>query len=876
MTGIYIHDDIIAERRVRECRETGATKIDFASLSLTRVPPEMAELTQLTEINLDVYGDEDGFPGQGSGNLLEVPEYFGTFSKLETLNISYTSMVRFPASLENLSSLKNLALPVITHANSPTLKIENFERFLRAWHNLETLSITPENLPALAECIDELPCLKSLSISGVWQLYQDACKIWWIEEMEDKPACKRGLSILFEKLALKKTFTELAIDVPNSEVFRQIAGFVNLEKLTLSCVSLAAIPGCFEKLTSLKRLRIESKNWDNEFTLPESLSVLTQLESLSLTMPALLVLPDYIGSFSKLKKLELRNCGLVTLPESIGNLSGLEQLRIVRNSFCFGEEERNITVLPESFGSLRRLKKLELVSTELERLPESIENIRALEELTLHDDRLIELPASLSVLKSLRTLDLNIKHTSAPDFIGEYPELEELTLCGNNLRTIPDSIGNLRSLKRLAIYADAQAHIPESIGKLVNLEIFDVNVHNGKMESLPDSLANCRSLKRLHLHGVKAFPGQIGGLVNLEKLAITGSEAKSIPASIGSCIKLTTFEFNGNSLAVIPETIGNLTEMKKLDISIYNEDDREGDTGRTVPGIAAIPDSIGNLRNLETLKLYSALFKRLPETIGNLKKLEILNVTGNFNSLPESTGNCVSLKEIEVYGIGRGRSDESVLPASLGNLTDLRSFEIVDCPVKNLPNPSNWKRLRVLELIRTKITSLPEDTGSLSSLQYLNLDGSPVTALPETIGSLADFECLNLCDTHISKFPAAMSNLSKWSELTISAANMTALLESVAALRHLPSIEVRNPKVRKIPQVLKDRDDFYYNGDRKHPRISAELWQENSATSGEQFLPDPLPVRIAGFFIHLSRRVRFAVGRSIYVIKTRLENLMIL
>jgi Leucine-rich repeat (LRR) protein len=378
------------------------------------------------------------------------------------------------------------------------------------------------------------------------------------------------------------------------------------------------------------------------------------------------------------------------------------------------------------------------------------------------------------------------------------------------------------------------------------------------------------------LYGVNAIPEQIGSLVNLEKLVIRGCDAKSIPASIGNCVKLGKFEFQGGSLGDIPETIGNLGALKKLRISIYPEDSEENkDTGYAVPRTVTIPESIGNLRSLETLELRSALFNKLPESIGNLEKLEILNVTGNFNSLPENMGNCVSLKKLNICGSERKRTDEFTLSASMNNLTDLRSFTIVDCPVKNVPDLSNWKRLRVLELIRTNINVLPESTGSLSSLQYLNLDGSPVEALPESIGALTNFECLDICDTRIHKFPRNMSNLSKWSQLMINEVNMTALLESVSALRHLPYIDVINPKIREIPQTLKNRDDFYYNGDREHPRIGVELRRRNGVTHGVKFLFDPLSVRVRDslieFFTYLPWRVRSVADRLVYAIKARLE-----
>jgi internalin A len=263
------------------------------------------------------------------------------------------------------------------------------------------------------------------------------------------------------------------------------------------------------------------------------------------------------------------------------------------------------------------------------------------------------------------------------------------------------------------------------------------------------------------------------------------------------------------------------------------------------------------------LELHSDLFDRLPESIGNLQKLEILDIMGNFKSLPETIGNCVSLKEFKIKNRERGRTDECRLPAAMANLADLRSVSIIDYPVKNLPNLSKWEKLCVLRLIRTSITDLPKNINNLPSLQYLDLSGSPVDELPETIGALANLECLDICDTNIKKFPQSMGNLSKWSQLTINEVNMTALLESVAELRHLPYIEVINPKIRRIPQSLKDRDDFYYNGNREHPRICAELWDKNGVTSGMHFLSEPFPVRVLAsvieFFIYLPRNIRFAV-----------------
>jgi hypothetical protein len=160
MVGMYVYDDIIAQRLVRECREAAGTSINFAPLSMHQIPQELAELTQLTEINFDAEHDGDGFHYHGASDLLEVPEFFGAFTRLETLNIGCTCMVKFPPSLRNLTALKTLVLPSITHSQSPSLEIDNFGSFLRCWKQLEHLNLSVENIPDLSAIF---PRLKSWS-----------------------------------------------------------------------------------------------------------------------------------------------------------------------------------------------------------------------------------------------------------------------------------------------------------------------------------------------------------------------------------------------------------------------------------------------------------------------------------------------------------------------------------------------------------------------------------------------------------------------------------------------------------------------------------------------------------------------------------------
>jgi hypothetical protein len=76
-------------------------------------------------------------------------------------------------------------------------------------------------------------------------------------------------------------------------------------------------------------------------------------------------------------------------------------------------------------------------------------------------------------------------------------------------------------------------------------------------------------------------------------------------------------------------------------------------------------------------------------------------------------------------------------------------------------------------------------------------------------------------------------------------------LHTLAALKHLPYITVVNPTTRKLPAAFKKRPDFYHDGDKRYPRISAESWDGNGITVDRFAEPSPAGMvfqRIAHFF----------------------------
>ena len=96
-------------------------------------------------------------------------------------------------------------------------------------------------------------------------------------------------------------------------------------------------------------------------------------------------------------ELDLGENELTSLPESITNLTQLESLYLYDNK---------LTSLPESIGNLTLLQNLSLSSNQLTELPETIGNLTQLKTLTISANQLTELPESIGNLTLLKTLDI--------------------------------------------------------------------------------------------------------------------------------------------------------------------------------------------------------------------------------------------------------------------------------------------------------------------------------------------------------------------------------------------------------------------------------------------------------------------------------------
>jgi len=247
-------------------------------------------------------------------------------------------------------------------------------------------------------------------------------------------------------------------------------------------------------------------------------------------------------------------------------------------------------------------------------------------------------------------------------------EMLALDLRGTNLKEFPSQVFNYPQLKILILDRShygpkLQLHLPESIGKLKELEVL--------------SLKSCK---------LRTLPAEIGQLSQLKSLHLNQNLLTSLPSEIGQLKRLEHLKLDYNRLESIPTTFGKLASLKQLDLKVNQ--------------ISKLPPAFFQLTQLEQLSLQANQLTSLSPQIGQFKKLTHLDIS--YNQI-------------------------SNLPAEIGELQNLTHFNTGGNHLTHLPPPfKQLKHLKELDLYNNQLIQIASFIKDLRSLEQLSFTGNPI------------------------------------------------------------------------------------------------------------------------------------------------------
>ncbi|KAG5573844.1 hypothetical protein H5410_063610 [Solanum commersonii] len=190
------------------------------------------------------------------------------------------------------------------------------------------------------------------------------------------------------------------------------------------------------------------------------------------------------------------------------------------------------------------------------------------------------------------------------------------------------------------------------------------------------------------------------------------------------------------------------------------------------PKIDAFPEIKGDMLCLKFSTLKSTGIREVPSSIGNLSGLESLYLTGceDLVSLPDNLCNLMNLRRLLLNGCKRLEK----LPENIGDLQELEVLDANDTAISQPPSSITklgklWElRFSHEQQFQHSSSFVLHQVSGLSSLTSLHLSNLNILGgLPEDLGSLHSLENLNVIRSNISCLPKSFKGFFRLRSLDV-------------------------------------------------------------------------------------------------------------
>jgi len=542
----------------------------------------------------------------------------------------------------------------------------------------------------------------------------------------------------------------------NGTVPTTIGLLSNLETLTLRVDLSGKIPSELGRLSKLTSLDLSA---DLSGTIPSELGLLSKLTSLVLSGGFTGSLPSDLKFLESLEVLDVFSHEKIngTIPVEIFEIASLASLQLPDNSLTGS--------LPTDLGQLGMMKNLQLGENALTgSIPSSVGLLRSLEELRLHENMFTgPVPSEFGMLVSLTSLSLSGNKITGtlPTELGilavagalESFSFTETMLSG----TIPAGLLGLGAWNVdcespiCGCYEECAVPLNEYFDMMADTE--DISITGFYLLSIPTSVSRLRNLKSLELDGItgNTIPFELGSLQeSMTSLSLRSAGvglSGTFPVELCALVKLKDLSLENAPMlsGQIPSEIGLLTSLISLGLS------ESGFSG-------TLPSEMALLSNLSTLDLQNAsmISGEIPSELG------LMGVTGKLSS---------------VYIEGTGLS--GTIPAGFMGVYLSCSEPLCGCyaacPVSLEPYLMLLKdthRVGSLQRLQLSwdiyISSIPTEIGMFTNLDTLYLNNIMGGTIPSELGLLQSLTSLILIESDLSgTFPVEVNSLPNLGDLVV-------------------------------------------------------------------------------------------------------------
>ena len=259
-----------------------------------------------------------------------------------------------------------------------------------------------------------------------------------------------------------------------------------------------------------------------------------------------------------------------------------------------------------------------------------------------------------------------------------------------------------------------------------------------------------KMLKVLNLKGcknLKSLPSKFE-MESFEILILSGcSKVKKIPEFGRNMERVCKLYLDGTSITKLPTSIEHLTGLASLNL-------------RDCKNLVFLPSTIFNLKLLKEVDICGcSKFERLPENLGNAESIEELDVSRTaIRQVPSSISHLKNLKRLSFEGCKALLSSNKSWYELIPFYSKLRSLDpMALSPLLGLCS------LTKLNLSDCNLKAIPNDIGSLFSLEHLILNGNKFVCLPESMGQLSNLKWMQVSNCtslrSLSKLPSTIKGI---------------------------------------------------------------------------------------------------------------------